>query len=137
MRLVLRAARNPNRWKLSSYALQSAKPPITGTNELITQNPAVSLRINQVSNTVKNGAELFTVSVKLTEMYFRAISPITTVRNLKPIYSTTTNTRQSWYISYLTAYSQPLPYCAKNPTADLFVRFSRKDHTGCASKRQL
>lgn len=87
IRFVANAAANPTKLKLNSYALHSAKPPITGTNDNITNIPQRSPKIIHARITVKNGAVLFTVSVKDTDIYFKAKRPKTTVVNLQIIYN--------------------------------------------------
>lgn len=107
------ADRKPCVLKLNSFAEHNARPLITGTKERFTYKPVCSPTqiigtymkhwqskkhrdhsCSQIQlghsprtileiRTVKMGAELLIVSVKLTAIYFKETSPKTTVTNLQ------------------------------------------------------
>ena len=66
---------NPKMWNDNSVMEAKARPPIIGMRLRLTIREVVSPITTRVIRTVKIGAELFTVSVKLTATYSNATRP--------------------------------------------------------------
>lgn len=66
VRFVAIAAMKPISSKLISFIEQRARPDMTGSKLKFTYNPVCSPSKNREIRTVKSGAELLMVSVKLT-----------------------------------------------------------------------
>ena len=63
-------------WNDNSVMDASAKPPMMGMRLRLTMREVVSPMTRRAMRTVKIGAELFTVSVKLTATYSKATNPV-------------------------------------------------------------